>query len=152
MKNSVKVVRTTSENPHFSPLVALLDRDLWARYPELGSSYWDNNILAVNKNVVIIYRNDIAVGCGCFKKYDSSKIELKRMFVSNDARGMGYAKLIIKELEDWAQEIGFKAALLETLSKQFEAISLYQKVGYTIVDNYGPYVGIENSICMQKQL
>jgi hypothetical protein len=38
------------------------------------------------------------------------------------------------------------------LYKQQEAISLYQKVGYTIVDNYGPYVGMDKSVCLKKEI
>jgi GNAT superfamily N-acetyltransferase len=74
------------------------------------------------------------------------------MFVSPEARGLGLAKKIILELELWAHDLSYTASVLETLYKQKEAISLYQKVGYTIVDNYEPYVGLENSICMKKQI
>jgi len=72
------------------------------------------------------------------------------MFVAPEARGLGLAQRILQELELWAQELDFSFSILETLYKQKEAISLYQKVGYTIVDNYEPYVGLENSICMRK--
>ena len=74
------------------------------------------------------------------------------MFVSPEARGMGFAKKIIQELEVWAHDLGFTFSVLETLYKQKEAISLYQKAGYSIVANYEPYIGMENSICMQKQI
>jgi len=42
--------------------------------------------------------------------------------------------------------------ILETLYKQIEAISLYQKVGFEIVENYEPYVGLANSVCMSKSI
>ena len=152
MDNKIKVTKTNSENPDFIVLVAALDKSLWERYPELKTNYWGNNVIELNPNVVIIYLDNKAVACGCFKKYDKNTIELKRMFVSSEARGMGLAKKIIQELELWAHELGFSSSVLETLYKQKEAIGLYQKVGYTIVDNYAPYVGLENSICMKKQI
>lgn len=152
MDNKIKVSKTNSENPDFIVLVAALDKSLWERYPELKTNYWGNNVIELNPNVVIIYLDNKAVACGCFKKYDKNTIELKRMFVSSEARGMGLAKKIIQELELWAHELGFSSSVLETLYKQKEAIGLYQKVGYTIVDNYAPYVGLENSICMKKQI
>jgi len=152
MDNKIKVTKTNSENPDFIVLVAALDKSLWERYPELKTNYWGNNVIELNPNVVIIYLDNKAVACGCFKKYDKNTIELKRMFVSSEARGMGLAKKIIQELELWAHELGFSSSVLETLYKQKEAIGLYQKVGYTIVDNYAPYVGLENSICMNKQI
>ena len=73
MKDKVRIVKTNSENPDFVNLIAALDKSLWERYPELKSDYWGNNILEVNPNVVILYLEDKAVGCGCFKKYDNHK-------------------------------------------------------------------------------
>ena len=152
MNNKIEIIKTTSENPDFVTLIAALDVSLWERYPELKTNYWGNNVIELNPNVIIVYLENKAVACGCFKKYDKNTIELKRMFVSPEARGLGLAKKIILELELWAHDLSYTASVLETLYKQKEAISLYQKVGYTIVDNYEPYVGLENSICMKKKL
>jgi len=152
MSDAISVIKTTSENPDFVSLIVELDKSLWERYPELKNNYWENNIIELNPNVVVICLGDQAVACGCFKKYDKNTIEIKRMFVSPVARGMGLAKRILLELELWAHELGYTIAVLETLYKQKEAISLYQNVGYVIVDNYEPYVGLENSICMKKQI
>lgn len=152
MNNKIEIIKTNSENPDFIDLIASLDKSLWDCYPELETNYWGNNIIEFNPNVIVVYLENKAIACGCFKKYDKNTIELKRMFVSPEARGRGLAKKIIEELEIWAHELGFSFSVLETLYKQREAISLYQKVGYTIVDNYEPYVGLENSICMKKQI
>ena len=152
MKDKVRIVKTTSENPDFVNLISALDKSLWERYPELKSDYWGNNILEINPNVVIVYLEENAVGCGCFKKYDKNTIEIKRMFVSPEVRGMGLAQTILLELEAWASDLGYSFSVLETLYKQKEAIALYQKTGYAIVENYEPYVGLENSICMRKPI
>ena len=152
MNDALRIVRTTSENLDFVNLIAALDKSLWERYPELKSDYWGNNILEINPNVVILYLEEKAVGCGCFKKYDKNTIEIKRMFVSPEVRGMGLAQTILIELESWASSLGYSSSVLETLYKQKEAIALYQKTGYAIVENYEPYVGLENSICMRKQI
>ncbi|MFV8346710.1 GNAT family N-acetyltransferase [Flavobacterium sp. ZB4P13] len=152
MNDTIRISKTTSENPDFITLITALDKSLWERYPELKTNYWGNNIIELNLNVVVIYLEDKAVACGCFKKYDKNAIEIKRMFVSSEARGMGLAQKILQELELWAHDLGYSFSVLETLHKQKEAIALYQKTGYSIVDNYEPYVGLENSICMRKQI
>jgi GNAT superfamily N-acetyltransferase len=152
MEDTIKITKTNSENLDFLVLISDLDKTLWERYPELKSNYWGNNIIEFNPNVVIIYLNNKPVACGCFKKYDDKTIEIKRMFVSPDARGLGLAQQILSELELWAYQLGFSSSVLETLYKQQEAIGLYQKVGYSIVDNYEPYVGLANSVCMKKKL
>lgn len=147
-----KVVKTTSENPDFMDLIKIFDTFLWERYPELKNDYWENNLIEFNPNVFVIYLNDKAVACGCFKRYNSTTVELKRMFVSPEARGLGLAQKIIKELEEEARTQGFETIVLETLYKQIEAINLYQKVGFEIVENYEPYVGLTNSVCMSKNI
>jgi GNAT superfamily N-acetyltransferase len=152
MDSTVKVVKTTSENPDFLSLIKIFDKYLWERYPELKTNYWGNNIIELNPNVIVIYLNEKPVACGCFKKYDKNTMEIKRMFVAPEARGLGLAQKVLQELEVWAKELGYSVSILETLYKQQEAISLYQKVGYAIVNNYEPYVGLMNSICMKKQI
>ncbi|WP_339921243.1 GNAT family N-acetyltransferase [uncultured Flavobacterium sp.] len=152
MDDNIRVSKTTSENEGFITLVAALDQSLWESYPELKSDYWGNNILEINPNVVVMYRDNKAVACGCFKKKGKDAIEIKRMFVLPEARGNGFAQNILKELEQWGVELGFSFSVLETLYKQTEAIGMYQKCGYAIVENYEPYVGLKNSICMRKQI
>jgi GNAT superfamily N-acetyltransferase len=152
MNSKIKVVKTTSENPDFISLIKIFDTFLWERYPELKKEYWGNNLIEFNPNVILIYLDEKPVASGCFKKYNESTVELKRMFVLPKARGLGLAQLVIKELEMEAQNLGFQSMILETLYKQTEAISLYQKVGFEIIDNYEPYVGLINSICMSKTI
>lgn len=152
MNDNITITKTTSENPDYINLITAFDGYLWAKYPELKTNYWGNNIIEINPNVVLIYFDGKAVACGCFKKYDANTVEIKRMFVSPEARGKGIAQKILQELEFLAAQKGFSYAVLETLHKQTAAIALYQKVGYEIVDNYEPYVGLKNSICMKKKL
>ena len=152
MKPTIRVVKTTSENPDFLFLIETFDTFLWERYPELKKEYWGNNLIEFNSNVLIVYLEDEPVACGCFKKYNDTAVELKRMFVSPKARGLGLAQLVIGELEVEAKRQGFEIMILETLYKQIEAISLYQKVGFEIVENYEPYIGLSNSICMSKSI
>jgi GNAT superfamily N-acetyltransferase len=153
MNAKLEVVKTTNKNPDFLFLIETFDAYLWDRYPELKQEYWGNNIIEVfNDNVFLVYLEGKAVACGCFKKYDKWTVELKRMFVSPESRGFGLAQLLINELETEAKKQGFKTMILETLYKQTEAVNLYQKVGFKIIENYEPYVGLQNSICMSKSI
>ncbi|MFD2934483.1 GNAT family N-acetyltransferase [Spirosoma flavum] len=148
----IKTQRTTSEKPDFINLVTRLDTYLWEVYPETQAQYDTFNVIEKNDTVVIAYKDDVAVGCGCFKEFDQETVEIKRMFVSPESRGLGVSHLIMAELEKWAAELGFSYLILETLHKQAAAISLYQKRGYQRIENYGPYAGLPNSICMRKAI
>jgi len=144
--------RTGSSDPAFQALVVELDKDLTSRYEERQAIYDQYNKVPDLETVIVAYNENIAVGCGAFKAFDQASVEIKRMFVSVDQRGKGIATAILKELESWAAEIGYMKAVLETGNKQHEAIALYQKLGYSITDNYGQYIGLDTSICMSKSI
>jgi putative acetyltransferase len=148
----LRIERTTSENPAFAKLVQQLDRELLARYKDEQAQYDPHNKIENNKTVIIAYINNQPVGCGCIKPIDLFTVEIKRMFVLPEHRGKGTAMAIIDELELLAKELSFKRAILETGNRQPEAIAVYKKSGYSIIDNYGPYVNMKSSICMGKYL
>jgi GNAT superfamily N-acetyltransferase len=74
------------------------------------------------------------------------------MFVSDDMHGRGIASTLLKELELWAKELDAERLILETGKRQVEAVALYHKNHYKIMDNFGQYIGVENSICFEKLL
>ncbi len=74
------------------------------------------------------------------------------MFVVPEFRGKGAAAAVLSELERWAIELNYNSTVLETGKRQVEAVKFYQKSGYSVIPNYGQYIGIENSVCMQKLL
>jgi GNAT superfamily N-acetyltransferase len=148
----ISIVRDTRDSPQLQVLVRLLDADLNNRYGIVQAQYDRFNSLASVDGAVIAYINDQAIGCGCFKRSYAETAEIKRMFVRPENRGSGAAKLLLEELEKWAVEAGFSRAILETGIKNPEAIRFYTKCGYSRIENYGQYVGMENSVCMGKSL
>jgi GNAT superfamily N-acetyltransferase len=152
LKIMFKTIRTNSNNQDFETLVHLLDAELAVRDGEEHAFYAQFNKIDTIKNVVVIYENEAALGCGAFKHFSDEIVEIKRMFVREESRGKGIAGEILKELETWAVEENYKFAVLETGFKQPEAIRLYEKSGYQVIPNYGQYAGIENSVCMKKCL
>ncbi len=73
------------------------------------------------------------------------------MFTSEMQRSKGFATIVLKELENWSTELGFKNCVLETGIRQTEAVKLYEKCGYVKIPNYGQYEGIVDSICFKKE-
>ncbi len=144
--------RTDSDNNDFKTLVKLLDADLAIRDGADHAFYSQFNHIDKIKNAVVAFMDSEAVACGAFKKISDSSVEIKRMYVVENLRGQGIAQQVLAELEKWARELNFSACILETGKKQPEAISLYQKAGYAIIKNYGPYDNIENSVCMEKKI
>jgi DNA-binding MarR family transcriptional regulator/GNAT superfamily N-acetyltransferase len=74
-----------------------------------------------------------AVGCGALKLHSNAPAELKRMWVSRDARGLGVGQRLLTELEGHARAAGATVVHLETNRTLTEAISLYRRSGYVEV-------------------
>lgn len=148
----IKLVRTDSDNADFRRLVSRLDEYLREKDGADHAFYNQFNSIDHIRNVVVAYEEEQAAGCGAFKQYDEQSAEIKRMFVDPDFRGRGIAGLILAELERWARELNFTRSILETGLRQTEAVKLYQKENYRVIPNYGQYIGVENSVCMEKEL
>ncbi|MGJ8593325.1 MAG: GNAT family N-acetyltransferase [Aquaticitalea sp.] len=148
--NSLK--RTNSSDLDFIKLVACLDADLKIRDGEDHSFYHQFNAITNLNHCIVCYDDSIAVACGAIKPFDQDTAEVKRMYVLPAFRGKGIASYILNALESWAKELGYSQCVLETGLKQPEAISLYKKNGYQLIQNYGQYIGVENSVCLKKQL
>lgn len=146
----VIISRTNPKNPDFIKLISLLDKELAITDGEDHAFYDQFNKSDTIKYAVVIYENNIPVGCGAIKEFQPEVMEVKRMFTLEEKRGKGYASRILGELEKWAAEIGYKKCILETGVNQPEAISLYLKNGYKSIPNYGQYAGIEKSFCFSK--
>ena len=150
--NSVKIIRTNSSNETFQNLIKDLDKDLAIRDGEFHSFFSQFNKVDKINHVVIAYLNETPVGCGAIKHYSDTTMEVKRMYVNPDFRGNRIAAKILNELEKWAAEIGYERCILETGIKQPEAIALYERCGYTRIENYDQYKDVEDSVCYEKRL
>jgi GNAT superfamily N-acetyltransferase len=148
----ISIQRTDSKNQNFIALVEQLDADLGERDGEEHAFYHQFNSIENLKYAIVLYTDKKPVGCGAIKAFDSTTMEVKRMYTLPEMRGKGLATTILKELEHWAFEIGYKTCILETGKRQPEAIALYTKNGYEFIPNYGQYEGIENSVCFQKDV
>lgn len=136
----------------FVNLVKRLDSELSIRDGEDHAFYNQFNSITQIKYAIVAYENGIPVGCGAIKEFSKDAMEVKRMFIIPEFRAKGLATLILKELEQWALELGYHKCILETGKKQPEAISLYRKNDYVRIPNYGQYSNVDNSLCFEKNL
>lgn len=81
------------------------------------------------------------VGCGALKRLDDGEGEVKRVWTSPDARGLGVAGRMMDALEALAREVGFKVVKLDTNRTLTEAQAMYLKRGYRTIERYNdnPY-------------
>ena len=148
----IQCTRTDSENIDFQKLASALDAELRVLDGEEHVFFAELNKTGIMKHCIVAYENQIPVGCGAIREYSDNTVEVKRMYISKNHRGKGIASKILAALELWTKELGYTTCILETGNKQIDAMALYRKNGYKIMDNFGKYKGMESSICFEKVL
>jgi DNA-binding MarR family transcriptional regulator/GNAT superfamily N-acetyltransferase len=73
------------------------------------------------------------IGCGALKFHGEEPAEIKRMWVSDSARGLGIGRRLLIEIEAQAALHGTPTLRLETNGALKEAINLYRSAGYVEV-------------------
>ena len=146
----ISTSRANSNDPAFQKLVKDLDLELQIRDGEEHAFYAQLNKTDHIKHVILAWENNEAVGCGALRAYTEDTMEVKRMFVPLQHRRKGIASVVLSELENWCRELGYQKCILETGRNQPEAIAMYQRNQYKIIPNFGKYIGVENSVCFEK--
>lgn len=85
---------------------------------------------------LVAYLGEAPIGCGALKGSPSAPPEIKRLWVSADARGLGVGARLMQALEAAAVEQGATRVLLDTNSALAEATAMYRATGYVEVDPY----------------
>lgn len=118
------------------------NRSVYIPYNQLDDIY----------DVIVLYDNELPIGCASFKKYDNECAEVKRVFIKKEYRGQGISRRLMELLEELGRSKGYKYFLLESGEPLVSAMALYRKIGYELIPNYGLYKDIPDSICMKKEI
>jgi putative acetyltransferase len=150
---SVVIARADPREPRVRRLIAELDALQLSLYPAES-----NHLLAVETLIQPQMRFFAAavdgsiLGCGGIWLQEDYA-EVKRVYVSPKARGLGLAKQIMARLEDEARAAGMAIARLETGIHQPDALGLYRALGYTDRGPFGDYPTEDPmSVFMEKRL
>jgi DNA-binding MarR family transcriptional regulator/ribosomal protein S18 acetylase RimI-like enzyme len=79
---------------------------------------------------LVVYLHGEPIGCGGVKHHPDAVSELKRIWVSESARGLGIGRRILVELERLAADRGARILRLDTNRTLVEAINMYRSAGY----------------------
>jgi putative acetyltransferase len=149
---SLVVTIADPAEPSVRVLIEELDQYMIPLYPAESNHLLDLETLRQPEmRFFAAYKADDALGCGgCWLHGDYA--EIKRVYVSPKARGLGLAKTLMQRIEAEALASGRRIARLETGIHQPEALGLYRALGYVDCGPFGEYVEDPNSVFMEKRL
>jgi len=120
--------------------------DLYRIYQQPNSRYW----------VIVDDERDCVVGGGGISplKGDQTILEIQKMYFEPVVRGNGKAKLLMQLCFEFALQQGFNDCYLETTASLYQAVKLYEKLGFQHLNQPKGSTGHSNSceIWMLKSL
>ncbi|WP_295890662.1 GNAT family N-acetyltransferase [uncultured Vibrio sp.] len=136
-------------NSDFQSLVTELNSSLTQITNDSGESSFASDTFDSSKGgCIVVYQNNVAVACGVFRRHESEVCELKRMYSNKSGAG----SYLLKQLEHYAVNKGYRKAILSTRRVNSKAVSFYKRNSYLESSAYGKYVGVKHSICLAKVL
>ena len=136
-----------------APLVLELLDDLAKRYGGPDPDEPSPADLAAPHGIFFVaWLDEEPAGCGGLRRYADGIGEIKRMYTRPQARRAGVGRTVLGAVEQRARELAYARLVLETGTKQPEAIELYRSVGYELTESYGQYRDYPESRCFTKLL
>lgn len=79
---------------------------------------------------------EIAGCCGIYptEGLPENCAELVKFYINKDYRGRGIGKMLMEKSIDFAKNAGFKSIYIESLPEFSTAVSIYEKQGFTYLD------------------
>jgi len=154
MTDMITIAREDPRQPDVVKLVRDLDAMFHDLYPAESNHLVDIETLAKSDiHFYVVRRSGEAIGTGALWHRDPHYGEIKRIYVTPQARGLKLGKLILEAIEDNARQHGFATIKLETGTLQPEALGLFAKCGFVTCGPFADYPTDDPySVFMEKRL
>jgi GNAT superfamily N-acetyltransferase len=151
----LSIERVWLDDTDVQQLISNLNSDLYSRYPEPGALVFSLESADIQDGVGMLLMavlDDEPVGCGAFRMIDDrpGSAEIKRLYVTLAGRGKQIGSALLAELQRRA--VGIDRFALEFGPRQPEAQAMFESAGFVVCEPWGPFIGKEFSICMEKLL
>jgi DNA-binding MarR family transcriptional regulator/ribosomal protein S18 acetylase RimI-like enzyme len=101
----------------------------------------DDEFREPNGTFLVAFLHGEPVGCVGLKLHGDEPAEIKRLWVSEDVRGLGLGGRLLREVEAAARRLGASVVRLDTNRTLTEAIAMYRSHGYDEIPDFNgePY-------------
>lgn len=129
-----------------NPAVAKLIRTVMTEFGAVGAGYsimdkevdemWET-YTTPNAYFFVLEKDAKIVGCGGIGPLQGGDVgtcELKKMYFYAEARGYGMGRKMVEKCLEKAKSMGYTTCYLETIERMQAANSLYQKMGFELLE------------------
>ena len=94
-------------------------------------------MLPPDGRLVFARREDgLLLGCGALRRIRPDAVEMKRMFVRPEARGLGLGKKLFETRIDEARRMGCRLIFADTVKGNRPMLSMYERFGFEYIPRY----------------
>jgi GNAT superfamily N-acetyltransferase len=94
---------------------------------------------------------DEPAGCVAMRDLGGGTCEMKRLYVAPEHRGRGVGRLLVKEVLQRAERVGYNRMVLDTLPEMAGALALYRASGFVETAPYWD-CPVERTVFLAKRL
>ena len=77
--------------------------------------------------------NGKVVGCISYKQINQDTVEMNRLAVDSNHRGLRIGRKLVEALNDTAKNEGYNTMYLEKSDAQVDALKMYEKMGFSFL-------------------
>jgi len=160
--NTATLESVSWDDPRAVELRRQMDAEMTVRYSNPGAPPEPAELTArrnaslavdpadVRATVLVLDTDGTPIGHAVLREL-RGEWEVKRVIVAEGTRGRGIGRTLMARLEEIAREAGVARLILQTGNRQPDAVALYEKIGYTPIPIYEPYIEtIPFSLCYEK--
>lgn len=125
---TIKHVKENDEN--FVALTNKLQDFQYTLMPELKTQGYNLTDDLVEIDGFVLCENEKPIASIGLKQVSKTRAEIVRVFVDENYRGKGYAKLLFDIIENHARLSGYREVEMIAWTKSVAALGLYKKLGY----------------------
>ena len=92
-----------------------------------------------NGRTLLAFVGDQVVAAGAYRRLSDTTCELKRLYVTDAARGLGLGRKLSDAIMAQAKQDGFSLMQLDTGDRLAEAIAMYESMGFSRIPPYQQY-------------
>ncbi len=101
--------------------------------------------------LLLVYDNNVAVGCAAIQKFNKNTAELKRFFVQTKYKGYKIGVQLLELAFDIAKELNYSRIRLDARPAITQTRSLFRSLGFYEIPPYG-FNPTEETTLMEKTL